>query len=470
MYPYKRRYWLILMALISLLLLAACGGAADEPAAPDEGAAPATDEGSAGEASSDVSGTVSYWLWDASQLPAYQACADAFQAKNPNITVAIEQLGWDDYWSGIQTGMVSGTAPDVFTNHLAKYPEFAQKNQLVNLQPLVERDGVSTDIYIGDLAQLWTRDGNRYGLPKDWDTVAVIYNKDMLDKAGVDPAIMDEWTWNAQDGGTFEETFATLTLDENGNNGLSADFDPTKVVQYGFIPQGAGGGYGQTQWSMFAASNGFTFMDELWGTDYHYDSPALAETLDWYSGLSLDKGYAPGFAELKSLGAGAMFAAGQGAITTDGSWLINWYVNNTDFPIGFGRLPAGPEGRKSVFNGLADSIWAGSKNQDAAWEWVKYAASPECENKVGEYAVVFPAIQSGVDNALRAFEEKGLDVSAFTDQALEENGTFLFPIADNASEVSSIMEPTMDSIMLGEVEPAEALKQADEKVDAVMQK
>ena len=71
------------------------------------------------------SGSIRYTLWDSNQLPAYQACEAAFEAANPAIDVTIEQLGWDDYWNGITTGFVSGTAPDVFTNHQAKYPEFA---------------------------------------------------------------------------------------------------------------------------------------------------------------------------------------------------------------------------------------------------------------------------------------------------------------------------------------------------------
>ena len=50
-------------------------------------------------------------------------------------------------------------------------------------------------------------------------------------------------------GGTFQELIAQLSIDENGNNGLSLDFDPTKVKQYGFIINGNGGAYGQTQWS-----------------------------------------------------------------------------------------------------------------------------------------------------------------------------------------------------------------------------
>ncbi len=121
--------------------------------------------------------TIRYVMWDANQLPAYQACADAFHVKNPGITVAVEQAGWDDYWNAIQTGFVSGDAPDVFTDHLAKYPEFAVKEQILDIEPLVQRDKVDTSVYLAGLADLWVREGKRYGLPKDWDTIAIFYNK-----------------------------------------------------------------------------------------------------------------------------------------------------------------------------------------------------------------------------------------------------------------------------------------------------
>jgi multiple sugar transport system substrate-binding protein len=233
---------------------------------------------------------------------------------------------------------------------------------------------------------------------------------------------------------------------------------------------GSGGAYGQTEWSHFAVSNGFRFTDGLWASQYYYDDPKLAETLQWLADLSLKKGYAPRFADIKSLGGNAYFAAGRVAMVFDGSWMINWYRDNTTFDVGFGKLPVGPAGRKTMFNGLADSIWIGSQHKEEAWQWVKFLGSPDCQNIVGTQAVVFPAIQSGVDNALRAFGEKGLDVKAFTDEALDPNGTFLFPVTDNASQVGSIMTPATDSILLGQSSAADALKQANTQVNAVFKK
>ena len=60
-------------------------------------------------------------------------------------------------------------------------------------------------------------------------------------------------------------------------------------------------------------------------------------------------------------------------------------------------------------------------------------------------------------------------MSAYTDEALDPNGTFLFPITDHGSEISTIMDPVMTSIMLGEKKAADALKDANTQVNALFQ-
>ncbi len=471
-------YTLTAIMVIVGLMLAGCGGggssapAAEAPAA-DAAAAPADAAAAPAEAAPAASAdavTLEYWLWDSNQQPAYQKCVDNFTAANPNIQVNITQSGWDDYWNGIQTGMVSGTAPDVFTNHLAKYPEFAAKEQLVDIQPFVDRDSVDIGAYIGDLAELWTRDGKRFGLPKDWDTVAVIYSKDALAAAGVTEEELNSATWNPEDGGTFGEIIAKLATDEAGNNGLSPDFDKTKVKQYGFVLPGSNGGgaYGQTEWSWLSNTTGWQHADGMYATSYNYEDPRFIATIKWIAD-EMAAGLIMPLEQSSSLGSAAIFQAGTVPMTADGSWMIGDFAANSTAPFAFARLPIGPEGRKSMFNGLADSIWTGSEHQEEAWQLVKYLASQECADIVGSYGVVFPAQQSAVDLALAAYQEKGLDVAAFTEQALEEGGTFLFPVTDFASNVGSIMTPAVQGVLLGQSDAETALTAADKEVDALFQ-
>src|ERR1700732_1219038 len=122
---------------------------------------------------------ITYGLEHNNQLPAYQACAAVFEKQNPDIKVKVTQTGWVDYLEALNTALVSGTATDVTTDHLARYPEFIQNNLLVDLTPLIARDKVPTNIYLGDLVKVWGRNGKQYGLPKDWDTIGLVYNKAM---------------------------------------------------------------------------------------------------------------------------------------------------------------------------------------------------------------------------------------------------------------------------------------------------
>jgi len=407
---------------------------------------------------------INYWLWDALQLPAYKAAAEAFEKANPDIKVKITQTAWGDYWTTLSTGFVSGTAPDVFTDHLARYPEFVQNELLVDIGPLIKKDQVPTDIYLGGLYDLWGKGGKQYGLPKDWDTIAIVYNKAMLEKAGVDPKELNDLTWNPKDGGTFGQLIAKLSVDEAGNNGLSPNFNPKKVKQYGLLIDGAPDGFGQVEWSHFAVSNGFKFHDGPWAKGFHYDDPKLAETFKWYVDM-MKKGYLVPAKDARQLGANGFFAAGKGAMALTGSWSINWYMDNAKFDKGFAPLPKGPDGRKSMFNGLADSIWVGSKHKDEAWKWVKFLGSEEGQKIIAGYGVVFPAIKSDAELAEQVMSKKGVDVSAFLTEATAPNGTFLFPIADHAADVLHATKIGLDSILLNGADPAATFKKVNSEVN-----
>ena len=442
------------------LALTACGGGGGS-----EGGGGGDAEGGAIDTST-ASGDVSYWLWDANQQPAYQQCADNFKQTNPNINVKITQYGWDDYWSKLTNGFVAGDAPDVFTDHLAKYPEFVSQEQLVPLDDTLTKDGFNVDQYQPGLADLWKGpDGKRYGLPKDFDTVAVFYNKKLIADAGVKEADLQNLQWNPQDGGTYEKMIAHLTVDQSGKRGDEPGFDKSKVKVYGLgLEGGSGSGLGQTQWSMYTGSNNWQYTDKNpWGTHYNYDQPAFQDTIKWYASL-IEKGYMPSVAAVTGQGSADIFTAGKYAMLTHGSWMINSIFSAKGIEAGVAPTPVGPSGKRaSMYNGLADSIWVGSKNKPAAAKWVEFLASPDCQNIVGEKAVVFPAIPQATDKAAVAFKAKGVDVDAFLVQ-VKDKTTFLFPITDHASQIDGIMHPAMDDVLSGKA-PVTSLTDANNQVN-----
>ena len=441
------------------LTLTACGGES-EPAATNGGDGEAVDTSAA-------SGQIDYWLWDNNQKPVYEQCADDFKEES-GITVTITQYAWDDYWTGVTNGFVAGTAPDVFTNHLSKYPEFVSQGQLLPLDATLEADGFDVSNYQEGLADLWVgQDGQRYGLPKDFDTVAIFYNKALIEAAGVDEAELASLDWNPEDGGSYEKMIAHLTVDTNGVRGDEPGFDKNKVAVYGLgLDGGSGGGNGQTQWSMYTGTTGWTHTDKNpWGTKYNYDAPEFKDTISWMASLA-DKGYMPTVEAVTGQSSGDIFGAGKYAMITNGSWMINQMFGYTGVETGLAPTPVGPSGeRASMYNGLADSVWAGSDNKAAAVKWVEYLGSAACQDVVGEAGVVFPAIPSATEKAQAAFADRGIDVEPFLVH-VNEGTTFLFPITDYASQISGIMQPAVDAVFTGQAD-VDSLDAANEQVNAL---
>jgi multiple sugar transport system substrate-binding protein len=413
-----------------------------------------------------------YAMWDANQVPAYAACAEQFMAEHPHITIEIEQTPEERYWDKLRADMASGQAPDVFVNHLKQLPDLAAADQLFDLEPLVDRDQLDDEIYIGRLPRMWMRAGMRYGWPKDWDTVALVYNLDLLTASGVATTSLNDLTWNPEDGGAFEVVLARLTLDANGNDGLSPDFDPAQVTRYGMTMAGVdgGGAFGQTQWSGLAAGNGFRFTDYMFADYYRYDDPALSETFQWYQRLIGELGYHAPFDEIAARDGRQIFLDGEAALIADGSWMIRTYVEEAPFAVGFAPLPVGPHGRRSMFNGLADSIWNGTPHSETAWQWVKHLGSVDCQLLVGEQGVVFPAIQSGVDRMVAHYDARGVNVRAYTDYLEKGEGqTFFFPVTEHVQEIEAIMQPVVEAIWRSEADPAVALPEANARVNALFE-
>jgi len=429
-------------AALTLTLLGGCGWAGADSA------------GSGG------SGTIEYWLWDSAQQPGYQKCADAFAQANPGLRVHISQYGWDTYWSKLTAGFIADTAPDVFTDHLAKFAQFVDLKVLRPLDELGPTADVQDSDYQPGLAELWKgQDGHRYGTPKDWDTIAMFYNSAALSAAGVDPAQLKDLRWNPTDGGTFEKLIAHLTVDVNGRRGDEPGFDKTHVKTYGLGSDGSGGSsWGQTQWSAFTGSAGWQATDKNpWGTHFNLDQPAFQDTLNWYFGLS-KKGYMPTYAEIGGSNPAPpdkQIQSGIAAMALNGSWTISGFTNLTDasgkkMDIGIAPTPIGPSGKRaSMFNGLADSVTTLSKQPENAAKWVKFLSGEQCQEIIGQSGVVFPARPAATELAVGYNKTKrDLDVSAFTDQVTEKT-TFLFPVTANAADITALMQPRMDSLYIG---------------------
>jgi multiple sugar transport system substrate-binding protein len=416
--------------------------------------------GGGGSGAGGTAGTIEYWLWDSGQQPGYQKCADTFQQANPGLKIHIAQYGWDTYWSKLTAGFIADTAPDVFTDHLAKFAQYVDLEVLRPLDDLGPTSDIRDEDYQEGLAQLWKgQDGKRYGAPKDWDTIALFYDNAALKAADVNEADLQTLNWNPQDGGTFEKLVAHLTIDTKGVRGDEPGFDKNNVKVHGLSAEGSGGaGWGQTQWSPFTGSAGWQATDKNpWGTKFNLDQPVLQDTLRWYFGL-VRKGYMASYEEIggaNAIGTDKQIQSGTAAMGLSGSWMISTFSKLTDangkkLDIGLAPTPIGPTGKRaSMFNGLADSITTLSKQPENAAKWVKFMSGEQCQNIIGQSGIVFPARPNGTNLAVAYNKnERKLDVTPFTQQVADKT-TFLFPVTTNAADITALMQPRLDAVYIG---------------------
>jgi len=155
-----------------------------------------------------------------------------FAEENPDVSVTVEIIAWATLYQKLQTAFVAGTQPDVFLLHASEVPQYGSYgvlrdmgDQYVSGGGWLPDDDISANTMSGMMY-----DGVIYGIPLDNHGRGLWINIDMFDAAGIstDPATAPT---------TYEgwvELFQKLTLDANGNNALSPDFDPENVVQWGY--------------------------------------------------------------------------------------------------------------------------------------------------------------------------------------------------------------------------------------------
>lgn len=442
-HPLQASKWSAILMLIPLLLLAlsACGG-------------PQTTGGKV---------NLTYALWDSNEQVGYQKSIDLFEKQHPNIQVTIQQADYDQYWQKLDTQLAAGAAPDVFWDDLTYFPHYVVQGQLMDVTSLIKQDKLDTSLYYPALLKQYTYQGAYYGLPKDWDTIALFYNKTAFRQMNV--SVPTDLTWNPTDGGTFVQLAQQLTVDKNGLHPNQAGFNASATSQYGFVSANLNQ---EIYWN-YMAMNGGLFMDKPFGQRFLYNQPADVQALQYLVNLIAKWHTSPPASETNNSGDAMtqLFASGKAAMIETGSWNVSYLSKQVNFPFGIMELPVGPQGRISVLNGLSDAIYAKTAHPQEAWELFKWLASPQSEQIVAENGIVWPGIQSAAPLFASYWQKQGIDVSPFLKEA--QGKTISAPITPAFNEAEAKIDDTFNQMWLSQLSVQKATNQAVQDADAVIQ-
>lgn len=170
---------------------------AGSSAAPTSGAtgAPA---GSTTKNLANVKGNLTFGFWGGSpgELAGFNYAKKKFEAAHPGTTITLKVSPYDGFFAGIDRGIQSGKAPDVFRVDYTTIGKYSAKGTLLDLSPYF--DATAAAAFLPALWDAIKYNGVPYGVPHQTDTTCIVYNKAAFATAGITAVpdkLADAWTW-----------------------------------------------------------------------------------------------------------------------------------------------------------------------------------------------------------------------------------------------------------------------------------
>lgn len=392
-------------------------------------------------------------IWDEQVASAYRESFAAFTRTHPGIDVRVNVVAYSTYFDTLRTDVAGGSADDIFWLSNAYLAGYADSGRLMKV------DGVRST-WEPAVVDQFTRGGELWAVPQLTDAgIAVYYNADLLAAAGVDPARLDTTRWSPNGGDTLRPLLARLTVDADGHTAATPGFDARRVRQWGYNaandPQGI--------YLNYIGSAGGVFQH---GDRFAFDNPSAIEAFRYLVGLINNDHVAPPASDTNNNGdfSRNQFLAGRMALFQSGTYNLAAIAEQAHFRWGVAMLPAGPEGRVSVTNGIAAAGNSASLHPDAVRKVLDWMGSEQGNIYLGQRGTAIPAVRSAQRHYLRYWATKGVDVTPFF--TVLAGPRIAAPGGAGFTAGYQALKPYFDEMFLGRGDVAATLHRAQEAANA----
>lgn len=354
-----------------------------------------------------------------------QKMYEAFHEEYPNITVDIETIGYDDYFTQMQTRVAGGTAPDCYELNIENFAAYANKGQLAEIT------GADLSGLNETALSAFNVGGKQYGLPESFSNVVLIYNKDLFDKAKVSYPT-DSWTQD--DVQAAAEKIRALGKDIYGI---------CQPITY-------------NEFFKVAAQYGGSLLNED-KTKFTINSAENLKAAQSLVDRVLVSNVAPTKEQMGSMGDWDLFMSGRLGMIPTGIWAFKTFTDGCSFQWDIAVEP-GSAKKATHFFSNACVINPKSQHQDAAATWITWLAS---SSKSAEIRLAagwdLPAIKD--QDVLKAY----LDITPPDNRkAVFDSLNYLIvpPVIEDYSLMSDIIDKKLAAAAAGTMTAKEALDQA----------
>jgi sn-glycerol 3-phosphate transport system substrate-binding protein len=372
-----------------------------------------------------------------------------FNQSHPDIQV--EPIFTGNYFENMaraQAAIESGTPPDVAILLSTDLYTLRGMDAVIPLDDYIaSEEGLDIDDFFEAFMYNSVSDGQVWGIPWQRSTPILYYNKDAYAEVGLDPE---------KPASTWDELveYGQLLTTRDGDN----------VTRWGVeIPA--------SDWifANFAIQAG----KHLGSTEddpcvVYLDTPEAIQAGEFIRSLQTEYGIMPdGVVQWGT--APADFIAGAAAMIYHSTGSLSTLLADAPFEVGTAFMPAGPKGYGAHTGGGNFYIMKDipKENQDAAWTFIRWMTRPE---QIGQWGIdsgyIAPRQAAWDVDPLKSYAAEVPQASTARDQleyALKE-----FPSTMGGPEMKQLTVQAVEAIYTGELTPAEALQQAQQRADELL--
>lgn len=415
-----RKHWIPAFAVLATatVALTACGGGGGE--------------GNGGDGDVTLEMQTNFGATDPS-LKVLQEITAAYEDANPGVTVELVP-STDTYEADIKVRLSSNDLPDIWATHgwsLLRYSQF--------LEPL------DSQPWAGDFNEalapaMQNEDGQFFALPIDTDVAGVVYNRTVLEEAGIDVATLTDWD-------AFEDALGTLK-------------------DAGVVPVSSSG---KDSWfagniADFIGSGDFSEDTLQAFADGTFDEEGYTRILDHVAGWQEQGWFNPDYSSATTDDLGRALAEGTTGFVFVQNYLVATALGfNPEADLGYMPIPS-EDGKPFLVGGegRAYGVAKDSANKEQALDYLAYLAEPE------NLSALAGSI-GGIPGLTNAESDLGVLTESY-EEFVAPGEVPLQPYFDRVYLPNGIwdtMVTTTDGVITGQMTTADAVAQMKSSYDSL---
>ncbi|BAS26776.1 ABC transporter substrate-binding protein [Limnochorda pilosa] len=300
--------------------------------------------------------TIVHWQHHSpARLAMVEQMAQEFMAEHPGVTIEIQSIPLEDYYTKLLPALAAGSGPDVFQIRATDVPRYVEYGVLAPLDPSVVDHEQALKEFVPATISYLESDGVVYGLPTDVQTIVLFYNTEIFKEVGLSgpPSTWDQLVEYAQRIVKRDATGMTTRM-----GAAHGSYTPV-ILSY-------------------MAQTGTGFLSED-GKALFNNEEAL-KAFAWVAGWVTEYG-------IEDLNLGSRWTAFRnqelGMVMAHPAMLGSFRSTHPDLPIGIAQIPVMKEGqpRTNVLTSWAYVQSAQAEGTPEATEWIAYLTSVEAQRR-----------------------------------------------------------------------------------------